>query len=469
MIFFNKKLKFVYLFCILRANLYLCTPKKDFIKERKMKKRIIVSLLAGMALLPSMAQVSSTLSPYSQYGLGILSDQSLGFNRGMGGVAYGLRSGKYVNMQNPASYSAIDSLTMLIDAGVTGQIANYKEGGVSMNKKTGNFDYAVAGFRLLPHVGVALGVVPYSNIGYSYSHKGTINTTEEGTTTSMLSYNGSGGFSQFFVGAGWQLTRNLSLGVNVSYFWGNYSKTISMNLSESDYNSETRSYETSVSSYKLDFGAQWQQPVSKTDLLTIGATFGLGHKLGADAELNTLNSSTSNTSVTSTTMTAANALSIPFTFGLGASVLHKHSLTLALDYNLQKWSSLDYPVFSNLNGKGSYKLQGDYFKDRHRIAAGVDWMPNPMGRKFYQLVHYRMGVSYATPYYKIGTQDGPGELSVSAGFGIPLYNSWNNRSTLNISAQWVRTTGCDLIKENMFRINIGLTFNERWFAKWKVD
>ena len=36
-----------------------------------------------------------------------------------------------------------------------------------MNKKTGKFDYAVAGFRLLPHVGVALGVVPYSNIGYS--------------------------------------------------------------------------------------------------------------------------------------------------------------------------------------------------------------------------------------------------------------------------------------------------------------
>jgi len=25
------------------------------------------------------------------------------------------------------------------------------------------------------------------------------------------------------------------------------------------------------------------------------------------------------------------------------------------------------------------------------------------------------------------------------------------------------------VKENTFRINIGLTFNERWFAKWKVD
>jgi hypothetical protein len=26
-----------------------------------------------------------------------------------------------------------------------------------------------------------------------------------------------------------------------------------------------------------------------------------------------------------------------------------------------------------------------------------------------------------------------------------------------------------MIKETMFRLNIGLTFNERWFAKWKVE
>ena len=193
----------------------------EFSKERKMKKRIIVSLLAGMALLPSVAQVSTTLSPYSQYGLGALSDQSLGFNRGMGGVAYGLRNGKYINMQNPASYSAVDSLTMLFDVGVTGQISNFKEGGKSLNTKTGNFDYAVASFRLLRHVGLALGVVPYSNIGYSYTHTNTIGASTDGAMTKATqSYEGDGGFSQFFLGAGWQMTKNLSIGVNVSYFWG---------------------------------------------------------------------------------------------------------------------------------------------------------------------------------------------------------------------------------------------------------
>jgi hypothetical protein len=440
----------------------------EFTNKRKMKKRIIVSLLAAMALLPSVAQVSTTLSPFSQYGLGVLSDQSAGFNRGMGGVAYGLRNGKFVNMQNPASYSAIDSLSMIFDAGVTGQISNYKEGGKSLNTKTGNFDYAVAGFRLLPHVGLALGVVPYSNIGYSYKHSGIINAPVDGAkTTSIQTYDGKGGFSQFFVGAGWQLTKNLSLGFNVSYFWGNYNKDIQVATSDANANVQTMSYEASVSSYKLDFGAQWQQPLNDKDQLTVGATVSLGHKLSGDADLTTTNVSQNSTSAEGTSLTLNEPFSLPFTVGVGASILHNRSLTAAVDYTLQKWGSLDYPVFDK--AQGTYSLQGGYFKDRHKVAAGLDWQPKPTGRKFLQLVHYRFGVSYATPYYKIGTQDGPGELTVSGGFGIPIYNSWNNRSTLNISAQWVRNTGCDLIKENMFRINIGLTFNERWFAKWKVD
>ena len=145
--------------------------------------------------------------------------------------------------------------------------------------------------------------------------------------------------------------------------------------------------------------------------------------------------------------------------------MHNHSLTIAADYTFQKWSDIDYPVFDNTK----YEMKGGIYQNRHQIAAGVDWEPNPLGRKFLQLVHYRLGVSYATPYYKIGTQDGPSEMTVSAGFGIPIYNSWNNRSILNISAQWVRNSASAFVKENTFRINIGLTFNERWFAKWKVD
>ena len=75
----------------------------------------------------------------------------------------------------------------------------------------------------------------------------------------------------------------------------------------------------------------------------------------------------------------------------------------------------------------------------------------------------------ATPYLYINGKEGPKEISVSAGLGIPITNVWNNRSTLNISGQWVRMAADGLLKENSFRINLGITFNERWFMKWKVD
>ena len=90
-------------------------------------------------------------------------------------------------------------------------------------------------------------------------------------------------------------------------------------------------------------------------------------------------------------------------------------------------------------------------------------------RSFFKRIRYRLGASYATSYIKINGVDGPDEISVSAGFGIPIANIFNNRSLLNVSAQWIRQDARTFIKENTFRINVGLTFNERWFAKWKVN
>jgi hypothetical protein len=163
----------------------------------------------------------------------------------------------------------------------------------------------------------------------------------------------------------------------------------------------------------------------------------------------------------------SNAFSLPYSFGIGATVLHKNSLTIGADYQLQLWSKQDFPMVNAVTKH--YEAASGVLKDRHKVTVGVDWIPDAANRKFFKRVHYRMGASYATPYYKIGTHDGPKELTLSAGFGLPIVNTWNNRTSLNISAQWVHTSAKDLLTENTFRINIGLTFNERWFAKWKVD
>ena len=109
------------------------------------------------------------------------------------------------------------------------------------------------------------------------------------------------------------------------------------------------------------------------------------------------------------------------------------------------------------------------------MTVGLDWIPSASNWTSLSLknllthTHYRFGASYATPYYKVNGQDGPKELSVSAGMGIPLVNKWGNRSVLNISIQWARQSATNMITENTFRINLGITFNEKWFAKWKVE
>ena len=75
-------------------------------------KKILAAVLFTALATHSFAQ-SGTNSPYSQYGLGLLSDQTSGFNRGMNGLGLGFREHNQVNYINPASYSSIDSLSLL--------------------------------------------------------------------------------------------------------------------------------------------------------------------------------------------------------------------------------------------------------------------------------------------------------------------------------------------------------------------
>jgi hypothetical protein len=161
-------------------------------------------------------------SPYTRYGVGLLADQSLGINRQMGGLGYGLRSHKYVNILNPASFSAVDTLTMLFEAGFSLQNVNFKEGNKQLNAKNGSFDYVAMQFRVCRNLGMTLGFLPYSNVGYTFSNISGVGTNETSTNT----YSGSGGLYQPFVGLGWRPFKWLSVGVMGSYIYGDISHDV---------------------------------------------------------------------------------------------------------------------------------------------------------------------------------------------------------------------------------------------------
>lgn len=418
-------------------------------------KVLISACLVWMMAIEIAAQ-TSTNSPYTRYGFGQLSDQSFGNSQAMGGISYGLRNGLQVNASNPASYSAVDSLTFIFDAGMSLQNANFKEGNVKINAKNSSVDYIAMQFRLAKGLGFSAGFLPYSNVGYNMNKTNKVTTDEHGNTTAAnQAYVGDGGLQQVYVGLGYQVFKGLSIGTNFSYLYGDITHTASTTFSNSNAYSSSRSHKIDVSDYKLDFGLQYTHKLKEKHVLNLGAIYSLGHELNSTG-YEYVEKYSGNTVITQSVDTIKNAFALPHTFGLGATYVYDNKLTIGLDYTLQKWEDVK---FFNKDGA---------FQNRSKISVGAEYLPNPIGRSYFSNIRYRVGAYYSSPYAKIDGKDGNREYGVSFGFGLPLFMS---KSILNISGQYVKVAPKlkGMLEENYLRINIGLTFNEQWFMKWKVD
>lgn len=425
------------------------------------RKTLIAILFAFLALPYSWAQNGAN-SPLTRYGFGQLSDQNLGSNRSMGGVGIGLRSGLQINVSNPASYTAVDSLSFLFEAGFTMQNANFSDGKTKLNAKNSSFDYLAMQFRLFRGMGMTLGFLPYSNVGYNFS------TTEElrpqsdwdDPTTVNRSYNGTGGLHQAFVGVGYEILPKLSVGANVSYLFGNFTHRVSANFSDANIYPLARTYYAEISDIKLDFGAQYSLKTSKKGEFTLGATYSLGkdlHAINSYISQQKLNGSV----VISDSVTNINkAFQLPHAFGVGATYEHDERIIVGADVLLQKFSEVR---FFGKNGQ---------LADRLKCSVGVQYYPDPTSNNFFKQMKYRAGAYYSKPYVKVNGQEAAYEYGVGAGIAFPI-STWgwmNQRSIISISGEWVkiepRIKG--VLTENYLRLSLGLTFNERWFVKQKV-
>lgn len=123
-------------------------------------KQTLLALVLSLFCGGVMAQ-NNTNSPYTRYGYGHLADQGSSNSKAMGGVAYGLRDGTQVNFANPASYTAVDSLTFIFDGAVSLQNTNFSDGTLKQNAKNSSFDYITMQFRLARWCGMSLGLIPF--------------------------------------------------------------------------------------------------------------------------------------------------------------------------------------------------------------------------------------------------------------------------------------------------------------------
>lgn len=427
-------------------------------------KQTLCTLLFTMVTGVAVAQ-NNTNSPYTRYGYGDLSDQNFGNSKAMGGIAFGLRDGAQINPLNPASYTAIDSLTCLFEGGVSLQNMNISHNGMKLNAKNSSFDYLAMQFRLRPWLAMTLGLLPFSNVGYDVSDT---QTTDNGLTYAR-NFTGSGSLYQVYGGLGMKIKKNLSVGVNVSYFWGDIDRSQSMfypGMSSNVY-SYRRKTSLSISDYKLDFGLQYMMPLGKNRSVTLGTVYSPKHKLNSDQDILTM-LSTDNESGGITNKSTDIAMELPNSFGAGFTYKYDGHFIVGLDYSFQQWSKTKNTITTDDTAvRKDFESTYD-FCNRSKISLGGEYIPNPSGRSYFGHIKYRLGAYYATPYYKVDGKKAAQEYGVTAGFGLPVPRS---RSILSISGQFVHVKAkeSNLLTENIFRVNIGLTFNERWFFKRRVE
>lgn len=104
---------------------------------------LVIILSINLSVL-GQADISS---PYSRFGLGMISDNPANtMMKGMGGLSNAILGGNILNPANPASYAFIDSLTFLLDAGFYIKMASYRTMEMSENGSNASFDYASMGF-----------------------------------------------------------------------------------------------------------------------------------------------------------------------------------------------------------------------------------------------------------------------------------------------------------------------------------
>ena len=453
---------------------------------QRIMNKIKLAFIAASFTLAAHAQ-NGINTPYSRYGFGIQSERALGFNKGMSGVAQGFRDGQEINIANPASYSEVDSLTGLFDMGITLQNSNHKMSGLQQNIRNSSFDYFAFQFRAFKHVGMTLGIMPITNIKYSFaSTSETIQGTEN--VSSSYSFSGDGGLREVFFGTGWRPFRPLSLGFNVRYIWGDYTHSAMMLFSDNSAFNLARTYTGEVNTYSWQAGLQFIQPLNKKDKVVLGATYTYGHRLGSEATrtTQTLNSSTVEEA---TSDTIKNAFQLPHAISAGVTYYHSNTLRIGADFELQKWSECRFPNqqtgISSSTVSETYTSTTGQLNDRTKISAGLDWTPDPYGTKTFKRCTYKVGGYYSQSYAKAdpsGTiTDKPYEFGVSAGLTVPINNkntSWNRISPrINLAVQWTHTNipylntatmGKSTLTENYLRLCIGVTFNEQWFHKWKV-
>jgi hypothetical protein len=435
---------------------------------------------------------STSISPYSRFGLGDIHDLSFAEQSGMGGFNVVNVDAYAINPGNPAAHAFITRPTFAMGARV--QLLNLSTTSVSQSSQNNTINNIAVAFPMMKNkMGLAVGLMPFSSIGYDIAQE---YYNEEIDQQIRLEYLGDGGINQTFVGTAYKLIDKtdsignntvLSAGINVAILFGDLIEK-RKSIFPTGYEGFNFRVEDSyrLTDVSFDLGLNYGINLKKLEKgssnytrLILGGTFRIPKNMsvrGSElAETFTVNNTT-NIEVPRDTVNytpyGSGRVFLPAAFQIGGGIdlVNKkfRKLFVGLEYRTENWA--------NYSNSFSEENVFNTLPNSHRFVVGTSFLPTiKSSRKILQKMHYRMGLRYELTNIKLRDEQ-ISAYGISFGLGVPIgLKRQQSPSTFNIGVEMRQrgTTANNLLKEDIINISLGLTlmpnYRQPWFVKKKYD
>ncbi|MBO7624357.1 MAG: hypothetical protein J6S82_03515 [Bacteroidales bacterium] len=410
-------------------------------------------LLALSFRLPAQEYLAS---PYSRFGFGEMQPRTSQRIQAMGGTGLAYRSPACINAKNPASYTAFDSLSAVIDAAVSYRSHILTEGPARQQGSTAYADYFSLGLPVTRHWAVAFGIQPFSVVSYDYSF-----AHEYGFSNDI----GKGGCYEVFWGNAFQLTSRLSLGVQASYLFGTSWRSHELSFTDGDCFNLRSMQEDEVGGFLFNTGLQYTVPIGRNQLgvgLVFTPSIPACIHLDRKAYQMTYRVSSSLETPLDTLSWEGDAdrerrmrLTLPASLGFGLSFSQPDRFWVGADGEWSGWSRFavgDDP---------------DSLNDRMRFSAGAGWIPQSGSSRYLKRITYSAGFFYEKDQVVVG-QTAFHRMGLDLGFSLPMRKNKSKIGLFLESGLYAPVQG-EGIREQYYRFTVHVQLHEKWYQHRKLE
>jgi hypothetical protein len=400
---------------------------------------------------------ASVNSPYSKIGMGNLVTRKSTYFFSMGGVAYAVSSPLHVNPFNPAANAAFDTLSFTFSGGLVSKFATLSTNDNSSPSNFATLGYLLFGFPINRNLKTSIGLTPYSNVGYRIISEEIV--PDVGRTEYY--FEGSGGSNEFFLSNAYQVHKNLSLGLKVSYMFGKSQRSSMVLFPDSaGYINSRVDNQIDLGDLYFEFGMQYQKLLKNGLTLGFGGVFAPSQNISSTGNYIARSFFSTGLGVESyrdsidSRIDIKGSVTIPEKYGVGVMLRNDSKWLVAADFDWQHWKNFQaFGVADSLDNSMRFALGGEYLQSNRSIDT------------YWKKIRYRAGFRYQKTYVNF-QETQINEIGITFGLGLPIPRSFSN---VNLGFEIGRsgTTESNLIRENFFKINIGLSIWERWFIKRK--